>query len=99
MVEQVRDRHTQTVQESPDDKRPIGAMPNAGDEKREQQVAPGKQRTAAVSAERDVHVITEPARKTDVPARPELSETHGDIGMIEIEHEGEPHESGDAATH
>ena len=84
---------------TPDHKRPIRAVPDAGDEEREEQVAVGQQPAAAVPAQGDVHVVAEPGRQADMPARPEFAQARRQIGIVEIEDQVETHDLGHAACH
>src|SRR5262249_13164923 len=98
-LEFARDNHTQTVEGTPYDKSPGCAMPNAREQESEEQVAVGIQRPAPVSPQRDINVIAEPARKADVPARPEFAKAGGQVGIVEIQDQVKAHHFRNAARH
>src|SRR5690606_16779364 len=68
------DRQPHAVERSPDDERPGGAVPQAAEQHGDEQVQVGAGRPTAVAAERDVEVVAQPRRQTDVPAAPELGD-------------------------
>src|SRR5947209_20301283 len=72
-------------------------MPETADHHREHEVAVSLTFTAAVSAKGYVQVVAQPRRKADVPSLPELGRINGEIGEIEVQHELESHDLGDAA--
>src|SRR3954468_25085392 len=73
------------VQTAPDHKRPRAAVPESAEQHRDHDVAIHEPRRPAISAERNVEIITEPGRKADVPAMPEIGNVPGEIGKPEID--------------
>src|SRR5262252_2847679 len=73
-----------------------GAVPDAANEHRQKQVPVSREPPAAVTAERVIDVITQPARKADVPATPEVLQAASQIwppevvGKIEAECRAQP---------
>src|SRR5882762_2004422 len=74
-------------------------MPDAGDEKGKKQISIGAERATLVSSEWNINVIPEPGGETDVPARPEIAETGGEVGIVEVQNQIEAHELRQAARH
>lgn len=74
----------QPVQESPKNKGQIGTVPQPAEQHGEHVIFVGAEFALAVSAERDVEVIAQPRRKRDMPARPEFTETPGEIRRSEV---------------
>src|SRR5207247_3270020 len=77
------------MQRAPEDERPARAMPQAAEEHGDHQVAVRPQLSAPVASQRDVEVIPQPARKRDVPARPELTEAAREVRAVEVDAEVE----------
>src|SRR3954463_5509617 len=75
------------VEPAPDHKRPGAPMPQASEEHRDHDVAINKPGPSPVSTERDVKIIAQPARETDVPPMPEVRNVRGKIGKPEIDRE------------
>src|SRR5438034_7077721 len=94
-----RDHDSGRVENSPDEEGPGRAVPDGGEEEREKQISIGLERAVFVSAERDIDVIPEPGREADVPARPEIAETGGEVGIVEVQDQIEAHELRHAAGH
>src|SRR5262249_54367717 len=94
-----RDNHAQAVQRAPDHKSPVRAVPDAGNEKRDEEISIREPGASGVSAERDIDVITKPRRKTDVPALPEFAQACREVWIVEVQNEIKPHELRDAAGH
>src|SRR5436189_208321 len=65
------------------------AVPQAAEEHGDHQVAVRPQLSASVASQRDVEVIPQPARKRDVPARPELAEAAREVRAVEVDAEVE----------
>ena len=59
-------------------------MPSASEKEYEPQITRGDPRTAPIAAQWDIDIVTEPCRKRDVPAPPEILHRRGAIGIIEI---------------
>ena len=72
------------VHRAPDQKRPVGAVPQAAEHHRQHQIARGKQLAAAVAAERDVKVVAQPIGQRHVPAPPKVADAEGAIGLVEV---------------
>ena len=49
-------------------------------------------------AERDVDIVFEPGRETDVPTAPEFAQARGQVGVVEVEHQTDAHHPGDASA-
>ena len=70
---------------APDDERPGRAVPEAGQQEDDEQVAVGRGAAAPVAAERDVDVVAEPARERHVPAPPEVGDRlRAEYGPVEV---------------
>ena len=82
---------------APDDERPGGAVPESAQEHGEEQVAVGSPGAVAAPAEGNVEVVAKPGRQADVPATPEVGDAGGEVGMLEVVHEGEAHDPGHPA--
>src|SRR5690242_21187667 len=87
------------MQGSPNHKRPGRSVPNAGNQESDKEVPISVQSAAAVSSQGDVHVIAEPTRKTDMPARPELAEPGRQVRVVEVKDEVKTQKLGHAARH
>src|SRR5207248_1305834 len=94
-----RDHHAQRVEGSPDEEGPGRPVPDAGDEEGQKQVAIHVERAVFVSAERNINVVPEPGGKADVPARPEIPQSGGEVGIVEVQNQMKAHELRDAAGH
>ena len=72
-------------------------MPQSAKEKNDHEIQASACIRDAVSAERDIQIIPEPAGQGDVPAAPKIPEGLGDVGVIKIlkkleaEHLSQPH--------
>src|SRR2546423_9487934 len=78
------------MQRSPGDEGPACAVPQATEGHGQHQIAGRRERAAAVAAKGDVQVIAQPARKRDVPARPEFAEASRKVRPVEVDSEVEP---------
>src|SRR5262245_29936414 len=87
------------MQRAPNHKSPVCPVPDAGNEKGTEQVPIRKPRPASVAAERNIDVVPEPRRQTDMPALPELAQTGREVRIIEVQNKIEPHELRHAAGH
>ena len=90
---------TQGVQVLPNDERPGGAMPDAGDHHGQEHVPIRAPRTAPAPAQREIEIVLEPGGETDVPAVPEIAQAGGGVRIVEVQHQPKAHELGDAAGH
>src|SRR5581483_6501657 len=87
MLQFARHQNPQAMQGAPDHKRPGRAMPNPGNEKGKKQVAIRLPGTTAIAAEWDINIIPKPTGKTDVPARPEVTQARRQVRIIEVQDE------------
>ena len=100
-----RSRHQRSTHErrpvdrAPGDERPAGAVPEPADEHGQHEVAVREERAAAVSAERDVEVVAQPARQRHVPAAPEIGDRGRRVGGVEVLREREPEQERDPDRH
>src|SRR5258708_7100689 len=96
------DRQTDSVNAAPDDKCPIGAMPESAKKHSEHEIEVGAHLPEAIATETDIQVVAKPAAKADVPPAPEVLEALRQVGLAEVDHEMETHElrtaSSDAAV-
>src|SRR5438270_10482639 len=74
-------------------------MPKACKKKNDQEVADRLPPPAAVAAEWDVKVISEPEGKRHMPASPKIGNRTGRIGVIEILRKGESQHEGKTNRH
>src|SRR5712664_4770242 len=72
-----------------DDKRPICAMPETGENHGNEEISGGFPLATRTSAQRNVQVIAKPGAQADVPAAPEILKTIGEEGLPEIDHKVE----------
>lgn len=63
---------------------PRRAVPQAGQDPDNQQVADALWRAYTAAAKRDIHIVTEPAAKGNVPSAPELRQGSREVGMVEV---------------
>src|SRR5436853_2909674 len=75
----------ETVQSTPDHKCPGAAVPETTEQHRDHDVAINEPGRPAISAERNVKIIAEPARETDVPAMPEVGNARREIRETKID--------------
>ena len=83
-LHEILDRDEDEVVESPEDKIPAAAVPEAGqgpDGKQIQEEASGRY---TISAERDVYIIPEETAQRNVPATPEVTHRNRDIWIVEV---------------
>src|SRR6185437_14628978 len=93
------DDHAQTVQRPPDHEVPVRSVPDAGNEKGDEQIPAGVKGPATVPAEGNIDVVAEPGGQADVPARPEFAQAGGEVGIVEVQDEMEAHQLRHAASH
>lgn len=72
------------VEQAPAQECPRRAMPQSGGREHDQQVAVGRERAAAVAAEREIEIVAEPGAEGHVPAAPELGDRAAGIGPEKI---------------
>lgn len=77
----------QRMDEAPQHKSPIGAMPETADQENEKCVSDRIPFAISRPTKRDVQVVSEPSRKRDVPTTPELGDVSREIGHLEIGHQ------------
>ncbi len=82
---------------APQQKGGVGPVPEAGNQHDRPERADGAQAPAAAAAERNVEVVAKPLRERDVPAGPELAQGDGQVGMVEVHLEVQPHPLGQPA--
>src|SRR5712672_567216 len=82
---------------SPDNKGPIGAVPQAAEKHGEHEIDVGANFAEAIATKTNVKIVAEPGAEADVPAAPEVLETLRQVGLAKIDHEMEAHELGAAA--
>ncbi len=78
------DAQGHAVHAAPDHEIPARAVPEAAQQHRDEHVGLRAHHSAAVASERDVQVIAEPGRETDVPATPELGDRPRDVRHAEV---------------
>src|SRR5207253_1684386 len=83
------------VDEPPDDERPGGAVPEAGQEHHYEQVHRRPPRAAARAAERNEQVVPEPGGEAHVPASPEVRDVLGLERRVEVLREPEAEQPGE----
>src|SRR3972149_5939018 len=74
---------------APGEKGPARPVPEAADQHRQHQVAVREEPAAAISPERDVEVVAQPARERHVPAAPEVLDRDRRVRGGEVLREGE----------
>src|SRR6267142_1185808 len=93
---------TDTVDASPDDESPIGAVPQTAEKHGQHQIDVGALLAKAITTEADVKVVAKPSTEADVPAPPEVLQTLRKVRLAKVDHEMEAHElraaAGDTAV-
>ena len=89
----------QAVQQAKGHILPRSAVPQAGQDKNDHQVAAGAGQAAAAAAQGNVEVIPEPAGKRDMPAAPVFAHALGKVGVIEVFRQVQPEKAADADGH
>ena len=97
--EQFFRRQQHKIVQPPADKVPVGAVPDAGQQLDDEQVEDLPPEALAVAAQGDIDILPEPAGQGHVPAAPELGDGGGDIGVVEVLGELEPHHLAHADGH
>src|SRR5690348_3389472 len=80
---------------TPDHEVPACSMPQATEQHGQHQVDVGVNRALAITAERNIYVVTQPARECHVPAAPELGDARREIRAPEVLREVEAEEQRD----
>ncbi len=78
----------------PEDKDPVGAVPQAGQEHDDGQIPQGVPPGAAIAPQGDVQVVPEPGGQRNVPPAPKFRGRPGKIREPEILHEVDPQQFG-----
>ena len=86
-IQEQKGQKKEGMNQSPNDKRPIGTVPKSADEEDDKGVAYRFPFAHPRTAEWDIEVIAEPRRKADVPASPEFGNVTGEVRRLEIGHE------------
>src|SRR5579862_7155239 len=87
------------VQRAPRYKSPRRPMPQPAEKHRDEQIQVRAKRALPISAQRNVQVIAQPRRKTDVPAPPELRDVCRKVRMLKILDQFKAHEPRQPASH
>ena len=95
-AEGLLDAEQQAVEGAPAEEGPIGAVPDAADDERDEQVDVAAGGDDAVAAEGYVDVVLEPRGEGDVPAVPELADAAGEVRAAEVVHQAEAQHAGHA---
>ena len=82
------------VVRAPSDKRPISAMPKAGEQENDESVADYFPFDNTTTTERNIDIISEPCCKGDVPFPPKLRYVTREIGIVEVTHQFDTKEFG-----
>src|SRR5258708_2915971 len=72
------------VQQPPDEKRPVRAMPQSAKTHHNVEVTDRAQRPSPAAAKRDVEIVAEPRRERDVPPAPEIAKSDGNVGHAKV---------------
>src|SRR5262249_24904331 len=73
-----------SVNHSPDDKMPGGAVPEAAQRHGDEEVQTRAPRARAAATQRNIAVIAESSGQRDVPAPPELGDAGGEIRHVKV---------------
>jgi len=82
-----------TVQATPDDKRPACAVPQTADKEYDEQIEIMSCFGATVAAERNIEIIAEPGGKADMPSRPEFLNASCAVRTVKVLHKADTHHS------
>lgn len=74
----------QSVQQSPYDKGPVGSMPDSAYCECNEDIGIVPSFRATASSQWDVDVVSEPMCQGNVPSVPEVCDTDGEVGIVEI---------------
>ena len=98
-MEVTGDDRKQTVKKSPQNKGPVGTMPQTAAQKYDHDVQVGSQDTSAAAAQRDVYVSGEEPCQCFVPAVPKFRNGQCFVGGIKINGQIDVHHGTDADGH
>lgn len=73
---------------------PGATVPESAQREGDDQIAAAPKRAVAVAAERNVNVVPNPGAQRNVPARPEITQAGGRVGVIKIFRQTEPEHLG-----
>src|ERR1043165_6683343 len=85
------------MKSAPDHKGPLRTMPKAAQEHHHRKIKISASFSVAIAAQRKIQIVPQHAREGDMPAPPEIRDTLGAIGRIEVsrefeaQHSPEPH--------
>ncbi len=80
------------MEKTPDQKGPVGAVPESADKEYDHDVDVFPECSLSVTAQGNIEVIAEPGRQRNVPPMPEFTDAPGKIGLSEIVHETKSHD-------
>jgi len=72
------------MQAAPGHKGPVGAMPQAAYQHGDHNVYISAEFAFAVTAQRDIQVVTQPGGQGDVPPAPEIGKADGGVGVQKV---------------
>ena len=72
------------MDQAPDNELCARAMPEPAKPHCQQKIAVGHERAKPVAAKRHIEVVAQPARQRHVPAPPEILQSQGAVGLVEI---------------
>src|ERR1700736_1124068 len=78
------DDQIRTVQQTPNDEGPGGAVPETAEKHNNDEINRGTDWSDLIAAERNVKVVAQKCGKRNVPASPEIGKTNGCVGKTEI---------------
>src|SRR6266404_3719706 len=81
------DHQRDTMERTPNDKRPCAAVPQAAQDHRDHDISIHEPARAAVPPQRNVKIIAQPTREADVPAMPEVANIMRGVGKSKIDRE------------
>ncbi|KDA51785.1 hypothetical protein L963_1498 [Leuconostoc mesenteroides subsp. cremoris T26] len=84
-IPQVIDGQEGAVQRAPQHEGPGGAVPQAAEQHRDEEIHVAAPRPLAIASQRHVEVVAQEGRQRDVPAAPELDDVGRLVGRIEVE--------------
>ena len=87
------------VEQAPEDKVPVGPVPDAGEGPDDQQITDGHTLSSPAATQRNVHIVPEPGTQRDMPAAPELCDGSRQIGIVEVLFKVEAEHLGNANGH
>ena len=75
------------IEDTPENKVPVGAMPQASQEPHNKQVEYSSQSAPAIAAKRDINILSKPATERHMPASPEFGDIAAEVGDVEVAHQ------------